>query len=241
MENTKKNLIIFDFDHTILSDNSDTAILKLLSDEAKKELENINNGSGYGNWAKHMQHVYNLMKKEGVAIEQVKAIVEEIEFNEGFHDLFTLIRDNKDRFDCVIVSGANTLFLQWVLDKYNLHDLFCGYYTNIAEPDESCVIRIKQYHEHDCETCDKSQCKRIIMDNHLQKCNIQYDNMFYLGDGSNDFCPALLLRENDYLFPRYNFPLHNKLYNKNFIEKLKCKVLSWHNAHAVIEVLKKIL
>jgi 2,3-diketo-5-methylthio-1-phosphopentane phosphatase len=230
-----KNLVIFDLDQTILAENSDTCILKLLSDESLKELEGLN----YGNWAKHMQHVYNIMKKENVEVWQVKEIVESIKFNDGFAELFDLLKSNMDSFDCIIVSGANTLFLKWILDKHDLHDVFPVYYSNIAQPDEECVIKINQHHEHDCEACDKSQCKRLILDCHLKSCGNVYANMFYLGDGSNDYCPSLLFSEKDYLFPRHGFPLHNKLYERNYIEKLKCKVHSWNDAYSIIDILKE--
>jgi 2,3-diketo-5-methylthio-1-phosphopentane phosphatase len=230
-----KNLVIFDLDHTILADNSDTCVMQLLSDEARNEVESYK----VGNWAKQMQFAFDLMKKENVEVWQVKDIVESIKFNEGFSELFDLLKSNKDSFDCMIVSGANTLFIKWLLDKHDLHGLFPVYYSNNAQPDEECVVRIHQHHEHDCETCDKSQCKRIILDNHLKNCNSTYENLFYLGDGGNDYCPSLLFKESDYLFPRHGFPLHKKLYERKFIENLKCKVLSWNDAHAIIEVLKQ--
>jgi 2-hydroxy-3-keto-5-methylthiopentenyl-1-phosphate phosphatase len=106
METTSKNLIIFDFDNTILSEDSNHKIFELLSDESQEEEK----GLEYNNWAHHIQHVYNLMKKEGVEISQIKNIIEKIEFNEGFHDLFTLIRENKDKFDCIIVSQVQIIW-----------------------------------------------------------------------------------------------------------------------------------
>jgi pyridoxal phosphate phosphatase PHOSPHO2 len=131
--------------------------------------------------------------------------------------------------------------IQWVLEKYGLYDLFSGCYTNIAELEDNRFIKINQWHEHDCETCDKSICKRIVVDNHLKQSLVKYANLFYLGDGENDYCPALLFGEGDYLFPRHGFALHNLLYGKNYIEKLKCNVISWENANVIIEVLKKLL
>jgi 2,3-diketo-5-methylthio-1-phosphopentane phosphatase len=162
---TKRILFAFDFDHTILVENTDTLILKLLSEKAKLDLKP--KYESRDNWAHFMQEVYHKMKEEGVTIDQVKQIILEMQFNPGFLDLFSYIKDNKDIFETVIISGSNTVFLNWILNKHNLNELFPIFYTNHAHPDEDCVINIKPYHTHDCEKCDNSQCKRIILDEHI--------------------------------------------------------------------------
>ena len=250
--NNKKILFVFDFDHTILKANSDYEILNLLSDNSLKYLEPLNEKST--NWANHMQEVYKRMKKENVKIDQVQKIVEELSFNEGYDELFKLIRENKDKIDTLIVSGANTLFLKWVLEKRGLSDIFPEYYSNWAEPDEDLVIKIRPHHNHECENCDKSQCKKLILKTHFEKMksademlvtdlndDFIYRNILYAGDGTNDYCPSTILREEDILFPRSNFPLAKKLLKQEHAEKLKCKVHLWQDAYKIIEELNKLL
>jgi 2,3-diketo-5-methylthio-1-phosphopentane phosphatase len=238
----KKFLFIFDMDHTILSENTDVSILKLLSDEAKKELKLKNELSS--NWADFMQEVYLKMKEENIKIEQIKEIVENIQLNKGFLELFEFLKLHKKYFEPIIISGANTLFLKWILEKNKLTDVFQLYFSNPAHPCDEHIIKIKQYHKHDCDTCDESQCKRIIVEEflHSKKVNnVTYSNLIFVGDGSNDYCPSTIFNEQDILFPRLEFPLYRKLYNKGFINKLKCNVRTWKDGFVIMDKVKKLL
>jgi 2,3-diketo-5-methylthio-1-phosphopentane phosphatase len=238
----KEFLFIFDLDHTILKENSDRVILPLLSDQSCEELKPLSDKSD--NWANFMQEVYVKMKRDGRNVNEIKDIIEKMEFNPGFEELFNFIRENKSKFDTLIVSGANTLFLEWILEKKGLKDLFPIYYSNVADPDDSVVIKIRPYHTHDCENCDLSQCKRLILCEHWKNKNIDlndYKTIMYAGDGENDFCPGTILREGDLFFPRANFPLAKKLYNKGHIKDVKCSVHVWENGFNIIDVIKKLL
>ena len=243
-DGNKKILFVFDFDHTIVERNSDMEILTLLSENSKKSL-----GPKYivsKNWAKYMQEVYKMMKNDNIEISQIKKIVESLEFNKGYPELFEILKNNKDKIDTLIISGANTLFLEWFLEKHNLTDVFPVYYSNWAVPHEENVIKIDQHHLHDCKECDQSQCKRIIIGDHFKKFHSEeqfdtYRHILYAGDGKNDYCPGTILREQDMLFPRANFPLANKLFGKGCVKNLSCQVHLWENAFKIIEVLKMLL
>ena len=68
----------------------------------------------------------------------------------------------------------------------------------------------------------------------------QFKNIVFIGDGLNDFCLGKLLKVGDYLFPRFEFPLH-KLVNDP-VKKLEisCKVLTWINGMDIINYLKNL-
>lgn len=57
----------------------------------------------------------------------------------------------------------------------------------------------------------------------------------YLGDGRGDFCPTLKLRNNDYVMPRKNYPLWDRICSNQML--LKAEVIAWSNA----EELQKFL
>ena len=238
----KKILFVFDFDHTILKENSDIIILKLLSDLALNKLKEKQHESE--NWAYHMQNVYKSMKEENIQLKHIEDVVSNMEFNPGFTELFDFMKNNQKYFETLIISGANTLFLKWVLGKNNLTELFPVSYSNIAVPNDDDLINIRPYHSHNCDSCDKSQCKRIILKEFLQmkkEINVLYTNLIFVGDGLNDYCPATFFKEEDILFPRVDFPLHKKLYKNGFLEKLKCQVHVWKDGYKIIEVVKKLI
>ena len=51
-----------------------------------------------------------------------------------------------------------------------------------------------------------------------------YDQIVYVGDGSNDFCPSSLLRDGDFVFAREGYPLEKKIKSE---EKIPPFVYSW--------------
>lgn len=242
MENSKKILFAFDMDHTILQENSDYVIRDLLTEKSRDEINALSETSV--NWAKTMQIVYEKMKEEKIDINQVKKIIEDMPFNPGFPEIFELIRTNKERFESIIISGANTLFIQWLIEHHKLHDVFPKFFSNIAEPHQELLIKITQAHEHECKRCDKSQCKNRIMKEYLKEIQYEegnYDHVLYIGDGSNDYCAGLVLGENDYLFAREGFSLHKMLYKKDMLKDMKCKVVPWKDGYQVLEVVRGLI
>lgn len=238
----RKVLITLDLDFTILSLNSDYVFLDLLNKNSFDFIEDKRKKSK--NWANHMQEVYKKLKEDNVPISKIQERVENIPFNPGFHEFFEFIQKNRDKFDTLIVSGANTLFLKWILEKHNLVNLFPVFYSNIAVPDSNLLIKIKPAHTHDCKVCDESQCKRILFNKHLSDNKINLDNyssIVYAGDGENDYCLSTILRQNDVVFPRINFPLHEKLYKKGYDKNLKCKICSWNDGFKILEEVKKLI
>jgi pyridoxal phosphate phosphatase PHOSPHO2 len=238
----KKIFVVLDLDFTILSKNSDYVFLDLLKPSAFDYVEEKRKKST--NWANHMQEVFINLKQCEVPLEKIKDCVENIPFNPGFSEFFQFLREKRENFETLIISGANTLFLQWILEKNNLVDLFPNFYSNVAFPDETKLINIKPAHVHDCSNCDKSQCKRILFSGHLKDKNIdmeRYANIIYAGDGENDFCLSTKLREDDILFPRNGFPLYEKLFVRGAADKLNCKICVWDDGFKILEEVKKLL
>lgn len=240
----KKILLIFDLDNTILSQTTDYEVLKLISES---DLSQITESSS--NWAKFMQEVYKKMKEKSIDLSQIKSVVENIPMNEGFKELFSIIRENKEKFETLIVSGANTLYIKWLLDCHKLHGVVDDVFANPAEPHDDLLIKIRPLNEdHKCTNCvcDQAQCKKLVLLDYfaskgIHDYNRSYDNLLYVGDGENDFCPSTILCTNHHLFPRECFDLYNMLYRGNRINKLNCKITPWVNGFKIAEVVKKLI
>lgn len=235
-KNEKKILLAFDMDNTILSGYSDYSFFHLLSEESRRQIAPLTDNT---NWAHYMQNVFFKLKQDNVKIEQIKEAVQSIPFNPGFIELFDFIKENKDKFENIIISGANTLYIKWILEKHNIGDIFQEYYANIASEDDECLIKIVPYHDHDCTICQESQCKQLILNSHINEKD--YSKIIYARDGDNDYCPALLLSEKDILFPRAEYVLHHMLFKNNSIKDLKCEVFPWHDGFAILKELKKLI
>jgi len=240
MDSEPKILMVFDLDNTILQHTTDYEVIKLIEPKTIDEC--------YYNWAKYMQKVYLKLKEQFVHLEQIRKIVESIPLNEGFLEIFEFIRNNKEKFETLIVSGSNTLYIEWLIDYHKLNDIIDGYFSNFAEQDEDMLIRISPNHVHNCPLCceDLSQCKKKVLEEFFFKIkNLRnkdsvyslYSAIVYVGDGSNDLCPSTLLGKNDFLFPREEFQLH-KIVCGEKCNLLNCKVHPWKNGKKILEVIK---
>jgi 2,3-diketo-5-methylthio-1-phosphopentane phosphatase len=236
---SSKILLVFDFDNTILSVDSDFEILSLLSQESIADLHAKYIKSN--NLANLMQEVFIKMKEENKNVSQIKALIENIPFNPGYIELFDFIKNNKDNFETVIISGTNSLFLKWALEKKGITDLFPVCFTNWSEIDEEYVIKIKQHHHHSCKDCDESLCKKTVLNefiiNHKEVNN--FSKIIYVGDGENDYCPATFLKEGDLLFSRLDFPLELKLFKNGFIQNIRSEVHVWKDGYEILQEIKK--
>jgi len=82
-------------------------------------------------------------------------------------------------------------------------------------------------------------CKGHILDEHCRKSSIKYDVVAFVGDGENDFCPTVRLRETDIVFPRRGFPL-----DKHIIEgrdKVAATVRPWETGYDILNAVKEDL
>ncbi len=241
MDTETKNLCVFDMDYTLINENTAIQIYKQFkSPDTAKKFKARRNQTSYGEW---MQEVLITLKEEGRSIEDIKAMVTAIPLTEGMKEVLEFLKSIKEEknLDCVLVSGSNTTFVQWVVEHHGLESLFKSWYTNISEPCEENILSTKNYHIHDCLICDASICKRIVFNDLIKERKeqgVEYNKIVYSGDGLNDFCPSTELNENAILFPRKNFPLWGELFIKNEKDQLKCKIVPWETGHEILKEIK---
>ena len=240
---TSPILIVFDLDHTIINDNSDIELIDVLK---KKSLEKIRKIEYDHNWAHYMQNIFKIFKEENFTIDEIKEFIEVLPLNQGFKELFEFIGENKENFECIIISGSNTLFVEWIIKFNKIEHLFDRFYSNIAELNHEILIKLEPTHVHDCEDCDFSQCKRILIHQYLEsrgKENIKYQKRIFIGDGDNDFCPAKIFNKEDFIFPRVDFRLEKKIdtYMSKNNSDFFCNVVKWNNGFDIIKKLKLII
>jgi pyridoxal phosphate phosphatase PHOSPHO2 len=234
-----KNLVVFDFDNTILNGNTGSAPVKkfLTEGDLLKFRKMMKANRDFIDIFKECLFKF---KENGVTLDKLKEVIEIVPINEGFLDLFNFFNENKQTFDVIIVTGTLNLFVKWILEKNNISDTFKEVFSQIAEVDDETLLKINLTHTHSCQTCNTSQCKQVILKQYLEGQKTKYDHIAYVGDGENDFCPAKLLKENDILFPRETWGLHKLLHNENLKTQVKSKVCLWKSGAMIKEELEKI-
>lgn len=240
MQVMKKLLVAFDFDDTLIDANSDLYIRKLIPNGGKVP-ESITKLYSSSNWTKYMGEIFKHLNENGIGREKILSCVEEIDFVPGMKKLLRFISESN--CDSVIISDSNSVFIDHILAKAGLKDTVKSVFTNPAAFDDAECLQIQFYHTQDwCDLSTINLCKGHILEEHISeqgKKGISYQTVAYVGDGSNDLCPALRLKSSDLVFPRKGFRLIDKISSSCF--PVKARVLPWSTGFEILSSLQSFV
>lgn len=234
VEANSKLLFVFDFDHTFVDANSDTFIYQALSE---KDLPTpLKDSYREGFWTEFMQRVFLYFKEQGKSPNEIKDVLIKIPIMKGFIDLMSWIKSNGH--ESIILSDANTLFIDWILGAHNLRQSFSQIFTNWAEITPENSITIRPYHSHECPVCPMNMCKKAILKEFIGE---KRDSLRinYIGDGGNDFCPVTILEEKDQVFARKGYSLEKKLQKRK--GEILAQIHIWETGEEILKILKEKL
>lgn len=263
----KHILFVFDMDFTILNENTDYEIRDLIPKNIRDEISKIK----FKNWGEEVNAYMDKCLELNISLEKIKERIQKVPLTPGMKEIFDYIsslKNNKDYFvECLVISGANMLFVEWILQKYELLHIVNAYYSFNCNSDEGKLV-VSPFHSHECKICDKFLCKKKVMKDHIAgvllgnnkdnkeginkfgNLNIKFDKVFYFGDGGNDICPANGLNElplnsvNKLIFfCRKNFRAHEILFNEKGLSKLGKEFSScielWDDGYDLLKLIKK--
>eukprot|EP00008_Paramoeba_atlantica_P007084 CAMPEP_0201491340 /NCGR_PEP_ID=MMETSP0151_2-20130828/29438_1 /ASSEMBLY_ACC=CAM_ASM_000257 /TAXON_ID=200890 /ORGANISM="Paramoeba atlantica, Strain 621/1 / CCAP 1560/9" /LENGTH=237 /DNA_ID=CAMNT_0047877641 /DNA_START=44 /DNA_END=757 /DNA_ORIENTATION=- len=228
MASVPKQIAVFDFDDTIIDDNSDTRILRLIPD--------IDHWEYYteGHWTKMMDDMAGLIFERGLKEKSVREVFEETPFVPGILEL--LLDLKKREIPIYILSDANTYFISCILEQKNLHTHFSGIISNPASFTEQGRLSIRPHQpsthktHHSCQSCPMNLCKGLEIQRLVGSLEGR-PQVFYFGDGGNDWCAGRHLQQGDILFPRRGRRLEQlALGSKGELDQRGVKLFCWENA-----------
>ncbi|XP_072321329.1 pyridoxal phosphate phosphatase PHOSPHO2 [Eucyclogobius newberryi] len=228
-----KTLLVLDFDHTVVDDNSDTWVIRCLPGERLPD--SVTKTYRKGHWTEYMGNVMNYLGEQNVTPDQIRLVLETIPFTEGMKNLLTYVSRRKDAIDCIVISDSNTLFIEWILRAAGLQAAVDEVFTNPARVDERGSLEVRRHHAHSCPDCPVNICKREVLRRYLSE-RAEYGAVFYAGDGGNDLCPVACLREQDTVMPRKGYTLEKRLLQPG--RPVKPRVVAWSSGQEILEELK---
>jgi len=127
-ENTQqqKDLYVFDFDNTIIEEDSDHCFYELF--EGGQLPPKIASQYDETQWTAFMNTVFEYSHSIGIKAEQIKSCIEKCSLVPGMKELFQKIKAKGS--DIIIVSDANTYFINWLIAKNNLEEYISAVFTN---------------------------------------------------------------------------------------------------------------
>ncbi|GAA6225910.1 pyridoxal phosphate phosphatase PHOSPHO2 [Lates japonicus] len=237
-----KTLMVFDFDHTVVDDNSDTWVVRCLPGQTLPD--SIKNSYRKGHWTEFMGRVMNYIGDQEVSPDRVRSVMETIPFTAGMTELLTFISQNKNTIDCIVISDSNTMFIDWILCAAGLQVAVDRVFTNPAKVNELGYVEVQCYHSHECDRCPVNLCKKKVLELYLSEQSgggVDYKRIFYVGDGGNDLCPTSCLRGHDVVMPRKGYTLEKllaKLKGQEDNTTLRARVLAWSSGTDILQELK---
>lgn len=234
-------LIAFDFDHTIVEGIGDIVARKLINaDLIPEAVRKLYHTQG---WTDYMAEIFKLLHKHEISKEGIFEAMHKMIPTGNMPELLRWLRE-KDH-EIIIISDSNSVFIHEWLKHNNLLDCITQIYTNPASFDENGLLVIQPYQDQDwCELSTRNLCKGYILETHIKERTeegARFEFVAYVGDGLNDFCPSLKLSKNDMVFPRVDFPLHNKICNSEEKKKVVAGVYPWTNAADIKSIIENKL
>lgn len=135
--------------------------------------------------------------------------------------------------DAIIISDANSVFIECILEECGVADVFRAVFTNPASFNSEGLMTVTWHHTHSCQLCAATPhmckgtlhvtgytsnnvcgvfiCVGTILKGYLEGSDQKYSRVVYVGDGKNDLCPLLQLGKGDVGVVRKGYGLEKAL------------------------------
>ncbi|KAJ3113765.1 hypothetical protein HDU96_002945 [Phlyctochytrium bullatum] len=237
MASKKPLLAAFDFDWTVIDEDSDHWVVRQLS---ARLADKMNELSGKVQWTDLMGSLVSDLHDEGASKDDIIRVLSEIPFNPAMLRVFETIKAAGG--DIIIVSDANTVFIDEILKAKNARHYITEIVTNPGHFDAAGKLHIRRRiaatdPPHNCKSiCAVNICKGNEMLSRIG----DYHRVIYGGDGRNDFCPMTKLSSADAVFPRHGHSLEKYLTKDKLPrDEIRAAMYWWSSADELLVAVRE--
>ena len=231
-------LAVFDFDQTLLEQNSDVEIQKLAPNNGQipQEIRQIARNEG---WTAFVNACLDYLHANDISPDAIIKFIRGMEYvNGAVHLIKTLKNDMKA--DIIIISDANSVYIEESLDEQGIRDAFSEIFTNPANFTEDGKLVVTPFsNQNFCDLSERNLCKGQVLKDYIKE--KKFDFVTYAGDGGNDFCPIEKLSANDLAFVRKGYHLEKTIpamKEKKGLE-IKATIHTWSDCHEILNKIKE--
>ncbi|KAJ0964607.1 hypothetical protein J5N97_025745 [Dioscorea zingiberensis] len=233
-------VLVFDFDKTIIDCDSDNWLIDHLG--ATKLFDDLLLTLP---WNTAMGKIMEELHSQGWSVEDMAEVLRKAPLHPN------TISAIKSAYalgcELRIVSDANKFFIETILEHHGLMGYFYEINTNPGFVDEEGRLKIFPYHDftsnvssHGCPLCPPNMCKGLIIERiKAEMVTEGKKRIIYLGDGKGDFCPSLKLSEDDFVMPRFKYPVWELITENR--ELIKAEVHEWSDAEEQEKTLLQLI
>lgn len=248
----QRQLVVFDFDDTLVDCNSDTWIHQLAPGKRIPEQIEYKRGQDY---FKHVQSVLAYLHTQKVTEQDYYSCLSTMPAIPGMIEtLIETLGKQPNKYDMIILSDANSFFISSYLRAKGIANYISTVLTNPARFSPEGQLLIDEYQVQDyCSMSARNLCKGEALKNFIGKRMLDHNTVYtcinYVGDGENDFCPSTKLSNRDRVFPRQGYSLDRlltklKLNREHFnvddskLPDVKATVVPWTTGEQILNVIQ---
>uniref|UniRef100_A0A5B7BHE1 Putative inorganic pyrophosphatase 3 n=1 Tax=Davidia involucrata TaxID=16924 RepID=A0A5B7BHE1_DAVIN len=231
-------VILFDFDRTIIDDDSDRwVVVEMGLTQLFNQLRSILP------WNSLVDRMMKELHSQGITIEGIEECLKRVPLHPRI--IAAIKSAHALGCDLRIISDANQFFIETILKHHGLLGFFSEINTNPTFVDGEGMLKISPYHDlasppHGCNLCPPNMCKGLVIERiQASISENRKKRIIYLGDGRGDFCPSLKLGEGDHVMPRKNFPLWERICNNPML--IKAGVDEWSDGEELERILLQLI
>ncbi|QRW08406.1 2,3-diketo-5-methylthio-1-phosphopentane phosphatase [Ceratobasidium sp. AG-Ba] len=237
MSQVKTQLVVYDFDWSMVDQDTDRYVLEVLSPRLRRKLEDE---QPYKEWTDLLGETMHELHKEGATREQIEHALVTLPYHPAMiRGVKALQAASSPKTTFLCLSASNHVYIRTIMEHNGLSGLFAEVVTNKAEW-HGDRLDIRRHidpdgPQHDCKIgCSPNLCKGMELTAFLERRGQTFDRIIYVGDGSNDFCPSVRLSEKDVVLCRRARALERRI--KAAPEgQVKATVKYWEGAWEVEE------
>ena len=185
------SIVIFDFDHSLIDENSDTFVPEKLGNAELMAFIDRSSRNG-AQWTCLMDDVARQLHEAGRTRADFEAALRSVPVDAAMPAAARAAAAAGAQVH--VVSDANTFYIETVLEHLRLR--VDSVVTNPAAFNDSGRLRIRPHTDrpHGCPRCPPNMCKgKIVREivNAAAPTPQHRPRVFYVGDGGGDVCPCL--------------------------------------------------
>ncbi|TKY60792.1 Inorganic pyrophosphatase 3 [Spatholobus suberectus] len=230
-------VVVFDFDRTIIDDDSDRWIvaemgLTHLFNQLRQTMP----------WTSLMDRIMEELHSNGITTDHIAECLKRVPLHAPVVSAIKSARALG--CDLRIISDANLFSIRTILEHHGLLGCFSQINTNPAFVDKEGRLRITPFHDstlspHPCPLCPSNMCKGLVIDQ-IRGSLAENERIFiYIGDGTGDYCPTLKLKGGDFVMPRKNYPLWNRIHSDPKL--VAAEVHDWSSGEELENILLNLI
>ncbi|KAF7315488.1 hypothetical protein MIND_00064000 [Mycena indigotica] len=236
-----RQLVVYDFDWSMADQDTDRWVFEVNAPNIRRWMEETET-AGSMQFTDMIAKALRDAHAQGVTRQQLEDALRVMPFHPAMvRAIINLKATGSTTFFCL--SNANSVYISVILKEKGLDMMFTEIVTNPAHWDPSGLLVVRRRvdpegPQHSCKIgCSANMCKGDELEAFFTRHLPMYDRVVYVGDGSNDFCPALRLRTQDLLLCRSFGGLHKRIAKEG---GLQCEVKYWTGAWEVEEIFQTL-